>query len=356
MLKEKKPNISLIARKCDVSKMTVSRALRNEPCVAAPTRDMIFLAAEKMGFMPSGCYQAKNSQPVKNYSILFQEECSLQDVYFREIILGIQKELFAHGCGCSLGVLKNDYAEFLTLNTMLRSQQVHGVLVVGGVPVRYVETLAATFLNVIFIDYPGEPGIRRPYNTVCTDNVYGGHLAVGHLLDLGRKRVLFIGGKKEHYFSRDLFRAYEECLTEYKIPLDPTLIRYGDFHVDSGTRVIQCALEEGLRFDAIFSNDEMACGAIKALIRAGIKIPDEVAVVGFDGLPLGQAITPALTTVMVDRENMAKQAVRRLLTLEQETGPETRFEKISLFPTLLIRESCGAKPERSVAKVEREIP
>ncbi len=340
----KKANITLIARKCGVSKMTVSRVLRQEPNVSASTREMVLKAARKAGFMPSGFYQAKETA-ARNYYILFQEECSVNDAYFSGIILSIQRELFERGFGCSFGVIKNDYSEFLALNKILRAGEVQGVLVVGEAPTEYVNSLQANFLNLIFIDYPGDPGIVRPYNAVCTDNVYGANLAINHLLKLGRRRILLIAGREDHYFSRDLSRAYMETLARQKIEIDSRLIVHADFHVTGGFEAVKRVMDAGIPFDAVFSNDEMACGAINALRQAGRRVPEEVAVVGFDGLPIGEVVSPGLTTVVVDREKMGRLAVRRLLEIEEETAADEKFEKISLFPKLLIRGSCGGRNE-----------
>jgi LacI family transcriptional regulator len=159
---------------------------------------------------------------------------------------------------------------------------------------------------------------------------------------LGRKRILLISGRKGHYFSNDLLRAYKESMAENNHELDPRLIVNGDFHVESGFEVTKKVLERGIDFDGVFSNDEMACGAIKALKLGKLRIPQDVSVVGFDGLPIGNVISPALTTVVVDREKMGRLAVRRLIALEQETGNNEDLEKISIFPKLLVRESCGA--------------
>jgi len=339
----RKPTLTLIARKCGVSKMTVSRVLRNEPNVSGATRELVMRVAEKVGFQPSGCYHVNHNPSTQHYYVLFQREYSAKDAFFRGIIFSIQAALFERGWGCSFGVVKNDYAEFLKLNRILRSQDVSGILVVGEIPTSYANVLQTNFLNLVFIDYPGDPGIEQPYNAVCTDNVYGGHLAMNHLLKLGRKRVLLIGGRKGHYFSNDLLRAYEETLREHSLGIDPRLITDADFHVTGGYEAAKRAREDGVTFDAIFSNDEMACGAIKALKQAGIKVPTDVSVVGFDGLPIGEVVSPALTTIVVDREKMGRLAVKRLLALEQEMGTEERYEKVGLFPKLLIRESCGAR-------------
>ena len=340
--KVEKCSLTLIARKCGVSKMTVSRVLRNEPNVSLTTRDLILRVAEKTGFLPSGVSNRATHSLARDYCILFQPEYSKKDAFFSTIIMSVQEELFQRGFGCVVGVIKDEYADFLKLNRIFSTQRVQGVIVVGEIPPRYSATLQANLLNLVFIDYPGDPGIENPYNAVCADNVHGGFLALNHLLKLGRKRILLILGREGHYFSNDLLWAYREALALHNLKLDPRLIINGDFHVKGGFKAAKSVLEAGISFDAVFSNDEMACGAIKALKAAGLKIPTDVSVVGFDGLPIGEIISPALTTVVVDREKMGRLAVKRLLALDQEMGDEEKFEKVIIFPKLLIRESCGA--------------
>jgi LacI family transcriptional regulator len=341
-LVSQKPNVTRIALQCGLSKMTVSRVLRNHPNVSKATRDLVLDVAKKVGFKPSRHYHEKQTSSSPNYYVLFQQEYSINDAYFSEIILTVQNELFQQGFGCSFGIIQNEYSEFLKLNELLRARDIHGVLVVGDISKVYAETLATNFPNLVFIDYPGGPTINKPYNAICTDNLYGGHLAIEHLLNLGRRRVLLIGGKKEHYFTEDMIRAYRETLAEHQIEFDPNLITYGDFHVEGGFIAISQTLQAGIAFDAVFTNDEMACGALKALNQAKLSVPSDVAVVGFDGLPIGEVVSPALTTVTVDRKKMGQQAIKRLLELEQGKNKEDLYGKISLFPRLHIRESCGA--------------
>jgi DNA-binding LacI/PurR family transcriptional regulator len=337
-----KPNLALIARKCGVSKMTVSRVLRGKPNVSPATRESVLGVAEKVGFQPSGNSHEDDKVSTRNYVILFQSEYSQKDAFFSGIILTVQRELFAQGFNCSVGIVKNEYSEFLKLNRLLHAHQIHGILVVGDIAPHYADALQANFHRLVFIDYPGDAQIKCAYNAVCVDNVYGGQLAVNHLLTLGRKRILLISGRGGHYFSNDLLRAYKDTLESRRIEVDPRLILNGDFHVKSGFKVTKAALEAGVKFDAIFSNDEMACGAIKALKLAGLRVPQDVSVVGFDGLPMGEVISPALTTVAVDRDKLGRLAVRRLLAHDQASGDDEKFEKICIFPQLLVRESCGA--------------
>ena len=286
-------------------------------------------------------------RPARSYCVLFQPKYSSKDAFFSGIILSVQQELFARDCSCSFGLIKDGYADFLKLNRILRSRDTQGILIVGQIPPHYASVLQTNFLNVVFIDYPGDPDVSNPYNAVCVDNVYGGHLALNHLLRIGRKRILLICGEEGHYFSNDLLRAYRETLADHHMEIDPRLVVYADFHVKGGFKATQQVLEAAVPFDAIFSNDEMACGAIKALKQASRKVPEDVSVVGFDGLPIGEVVSPTLTTVAVDRAKMGKLAVKRLLQFERETGEDEKFEKISIFPSLLVRESCGGRAEKA---------
>jgi LacI family transcriptional regulator len=339
--KKSKPTLAVIARSCGVSKMTVSRVLRNDPNVAEATRNLVLSRAEKTGFLPSGTRHLAGDKSTGDYCILFQPEYSKKDAFFSGIILSVQQELFDRGFGCSVGVIKNEYSEFLKLNRILCARHVRGILVVGEIPTQYAATLQENLLNVVYIDYPGDSALGSPYNAICVDNAFGSHLALRHLIKLGRGRILLICGKAGHYFTNDLIRAYEATMAQHNLGIDPSLILYADFHTKGGFDAVKSALETGIRFDAVFSNDEMACGAIQALKQAGYAVPKDVAVVGFDGLPIGEIISPALTTVIVDREKMSRLAVTRLLEIDHETGGEGAFEKVSIFPRLLVRESCG---------------
>jgi len=336
----KKVNLSLIAKHAGVSKMTVSRVLRNEENVSPKTHQAVMQAAEAVGFVPARPRRVRKE--TSHYYILFQQDCSVNDAYFSDIILSIQEALFEQGYGCSFGIVHENYANFVKLNSIMKSREISGAFVVGEIPARHANALLEGLSPIIFIDYAGSPTLDYPYNSIATDNVYGGHQALRHLLGLGRRRIVLLTGRSGHYFTNDLLRAYEQTLAEYAIDIDPRLILQGDFHTESGHRAIAEAMSRGLDFDAIFSNDEMACGAIRALHEAGRSVPQEVSIVGFDDLPAGQMITPRLTTVAVDRKKMGQLAVRRLLELDGVSGDATH-EKTALFPTLGVRESTCQK-------------
>lgn len=339
-----KNSMAAIARTCGVSKMTVSRVLRNDPNVSELTRLRVIRAAEKTGFLlPNTRRGSGRAISIRHFYILFQQDYSLNDAYFSEIILSVQGELFQRGFGCSLAVVKDDYSDFIKLSNIIRSSNTSGVFVAGEIPNNYAEALQKTFINLVFVDYPGDPDIRGPYQAICTDQLFGAQLAIRYLLRLGRKRILLMCGKPGHYFTNDLIQAYRMELGKLDMEVTKDLITYGDFHVSGGYESTKRALKEGIEFDAVLSNDEMACGAMRAITEHGLAIPEDVSVVGFDGLPMGEIVSPRLTTIVVDRAMMGRLAVERLLALNETSPVLGTAEKISLYPKLLIRESCGGK-------------
>ena len=344
-MKQGKVGLNSIASKCNLSKMTVGRVLRNDPYVAQETRHQVLEMAERLNYIPSRYKynQTGSVSSTKNYFILFQKEFSLKDVFFSEIIRSIQHELFDSGAVCSFGVIKEKYVDFLKLYNILKSADPDGLIVVNLVPDNYLNTLIDQFRTLILVDNPGSSKILKPYNAVFYDNKFGSALAVNHLVKLGRKKILFICGDPKHYFSQELLQGYQNTLLEHDIEFDEKRIFFADFHIMGGYRAAKKALETGVEFDALFSNDEMAFGAMKALKEHGLNVPADVSVVGFDGLAIGENTHPSLTTLFVDREKMGVMAARRLLDMEKDVPSGNKFEKIVLFPELLVRESCGFK-------------
>ena len=143
-------------------------------------------------------------------------------------------------------------------------------------------------------------------------------------------------GPEEHYFSRDIVQGYRDILFQNDIPCEKRLILEADFTADGAAFTVKNAVEKGVEFDAIFTNDEMAVGVIRALHDLGKNIPTDVAVAGCDGLPVGKHLIPSLTTVVMDYNRMGQLAVDRITEKSGKTEPEYH---IRLLPNLQVRES-----------------
>jgi DNA-binding LacI/PurR family transcriptional regulator len=343
MKRENRVSLTVIANRCNTSTMTVSRALRKNSYVAEDTRRKILSVARELNYIPRGGSSAESNSATHNYFILFQQQFSDNDAFFSGVIRGIQQELFSHGALCSFGVIKREYEGILQLNDILKSVSPEGLIVVGDVPSDYLNHLLVQFPSLVLVDNPGGCGIKMPYNAIFYDNELGAELGLQHLIKQGRKDIILLCGTPEHYFTQSFIKGAQNTFGENGLELEPFRIFYSDFHITGGYEAAGRIMKSGNKFDAVFTNDEMAVGLIKAFKERGIRIPDDVAVVGYDNLPVGKTITPVLTTIAVDRERMGMLAARRAFELAQGTFTGARFEKTALFPELIIRESCGAK-------------
>ena len=177
---------------------------------------------------------------------------------------------------------------------------------------------------------------------VDVDNVAAARSAVEHLIGLGHRRIACItNGPPEDAASASRLEGYRMALEYAGIAFDPALVRYGDFEERSGTEAMLDLLAAAPLASAVFvASDEVALGALKALRARGLRVPDDIALVGFDDLPISEFVDPALTTVRVPARAIGAQAAAMLIELiTSHVQPESRF-----LPTeLVIRESCGAR-------------
>jgi DNA-binding LacI/PurR family transcriptional regulator len=175
---------------------------------------------------------------------------------------------------------------------------------------------------------------------ITIENKNGAATLINHLIEVhGRRRIVFLKGPTDHEDSSWRERGYREALEAHNIKFDPRLIGPGKFDEEEGFATVQQMLSEGIKFDAIFAgDDDAAIGAIRALNMAGRRVPQEVAVAGFDDVPFARYLSPALTTVRAPIERVGREAVRQLV--RQINGEQA--DPLTLMQTeLVIRESCG---------------
>jgi LacI family transcriptional regulator len=183
---------------------------------------------------------------------------------------------------------------------------------------------------------------------VDVDNMAAARTAVEHLIGLGHRRIACItNGPPEDSASTARLAGYRQALDAAGLPFDGALVRYGDFEERSGSEAMLGLLSEAARPSAVFvASDEVALGALKTLRARGFRVPDDIALVGFDDLPISEFVDPALTTMRVPARAIGAQAAAMLIELITAHGePESRF-----LPTeLVIRESCGASRDHQHA-------
>jgi LacI family transcriptional regulator, galactose operon repressor len=339
-----------VARLAGVSTATVSRVIHGQDRVRDSTRARVQQVIEQLGYVPDGAAQSlsrrrkcviglvcvERQSPAQQYDI---ESMSL--LFYDEILRGVEGRIRHHNWSLLITYLQEDYEPDLPRLLSL-SGQVDGLLIGEGiVPSQFLSKLAARLPVVVIAGSPHE----RAADVVTADNRAGAAALLAHLIDdHGRRRLYHVDGPQSAPDARERRLALSELLAAHP---DCQLAgsSQGSFSVQSGEEAGAKLLAEGpgeLPDAIICANDQMAIGVLQALTRAGIEVPGQVAVAGFDDIFPGSLCDPPLTTVHQPMRLLGERACARLL--ERIARPGLR-PKVELLPTeLVLRSSCGCPP------------
>ncbi|UYY59312.1 LacI family DNA-binding transcriptional regulator [Sphingomonas sp. S2-65] len=324
-----------LAALAGVSVSTASRALNDHPAISTRTKQKIWSLARDHDYpfrrhMPTGPIGAEGSVAIVTPH-LRGRALPLSHPFFLELLASIGEAARARSCDFTVShTAPANYDDLVLAATTSRA---NGVIFLGQSMLHdELNQLAET--NTRFIVW-GAQMPKQHYCSVGSDNLLGGRRATAHLARLGRKRIMFLGSTDPEAMLRR--RGYREALAECGLDFDPELIVPVDFEMEPAEDAVSRLQRRGVQFDGIVaSSDLIALGAIRALQRAGLSVPADVSVVGYDDMLLARLSTPALTTVRQDTQEAGRILVSRLL----DPVPDTRSE---LLPTnLIVRESCGA--------------
>lgn len=335
------PNLTLedIAEKAGVSRSTVSRVINNQPNVREDVRGRVLQVINDTGYRPNVAARSLASQRTSMIGLVMPHSVShfFTDPYFPHLVQGI-----AQGCnkyeqtlGLFLVASKDDEEKIFP--RVSRGSMLDGVIVQAGHhgdPT--VGRLMRANIPVVFL---GRPFQIEGVSYVDIDNVEGAYNAVAHLIRLGYQRIGTIAGPEHSTVGIDRKQGYHNALRDRDIEIDGQLTVEGDFTEAGGYRAMQKMLPA--QPEAVFAaSDIMAIGAMRAARDAGLSIPNEIAFVGFDDLPLATPPNPLLTTVRQPIHRFGATAVETLIDLI-ENGPEPP-RRIIMSTELVVRDSCGA--------------
>jgi LacI family transcriptional regulator len=327
-----------VARAAGVSIATASRVVNDSPLVAGATRARVREVAGRLCYSPHGAARSLITSRTHTIGILLPD---LYGEFFSELIRGIDQTAQRAGFHCLLASARHTGP---LLEAALRSMRgrVDGLILMspeftGELSRR---TLPEGFPVVLVHCPPSE----LPCDSLLVANDRGARAMVGHLAGLGHRRIAIIGGAAGNYDATERLRGYREALEECGLRASPELEAPGDFGEESGARATRRFLTLPLveRPTAIFAaNDCMAIGALSTLRAAGLRVPEDMALGGFDDIPMARFMTPPLTSVHVDISALGARAVTRLLDLLQGRAGSAPYRET--FPTtLVVRQSCGA--------------
>jgi LacI family transcriptional regulator len=338
--------ISDVAEHASVSPATVSRVLNGTYPVAGVTRARVQKAVRELGYVRNAHAQALRGTSTDVVGVIIND---VADPYFSEIMAGVQEIAAASGTLIVLCNSLRDPDSELQYMEMLRGQRVAAVIVAGGAREdtgylrglrRSVRGLRQQGVAVVMC------GRRVPgTDVVLPDNRSGAAMITRHLIERGHRRIAQITGIPSFSTTTDRCGGHLEALTEAGIERDPRLSGAGHFTRDGGYEAARDLLGRGADFTAIFAaNDLMAMGALAALHDAGLRVPEDVSVVGFDDVPIVRDIVPGLTTVRVPMREMGRRSTRLALS-----GGGRRPEEVLLPVEVIERESVAPAPHRTDA-------
>jgi LacI family transcriptional regulator, xylobiose transport system transcriptional regulator len=324
--------VAHIARLAGVSAPTVSKVINGHSGVALDTRQRIEEIIREHG------YQRAESGPgsVPIVEILFQ---ALDSLWALEIIRGVEQAIRDRGLAVALTEMQGRQTPGRAWTEQLLTRRPLGVIAVSAdLTPRQHAQLRTRNIPLVALDPTGEPAHAIP--SVGATNWNGGLLAARHLLDLGHRRIAMINGPDSYLCCRARFDGYRTALETAGVQVDPTLVRTAPLYVDGGIAEARHLLGRPDRPTAIFTgNDLQALGVYEAARNAGLRIPEDLSVIGFDDLPFVRWSTPALTTVRQPLVEMGAAAASMLLRIT--AGDTLDHDRVELPTTLVIRHSTA---------------
>ncbi len=326
-----------IASRCGVSAMTVSRVLRQSSLVKTATKERVLQVAEELGYLRGarmGRPAGNDPEEARRVLLICWSSGHNLALYHAGLITALEQRLTACNCECLLLCGNGDYRGFLRMLEAAKQRAAEVTFIIGDFPVPQLNAIVAAFPGAILLDNPGEAKIAA-FSSLAFDNKAAACLGVEHLLDCKCRNIILCLGHANHFFSREMLEGYRKTLQTHGLQFFPENILYADFTAEGAGRAMSTLLESGHKFDAVFSNDEMAAGICRVLLSRGIGIPSKVQVCGCDNLPLGKLLYPSLTSVSLDYDELAKQAME----LINRSGKIKLPVKLRLPPELIVRES-----------------
>ncbi|MGQ0712894.1 MAG: LacI family DNA-binding transcriptional regulator [Gemmatimonadaceae bacterium] len=322
-----------MARAARVSVATVSRALNDSGPVRDETRRRVREAAQHLRFTPHGGARSLITSRTNTLGVLLPD---LYGEFFSEIIRGIDREAQRAGYQLLLSSARNARDE---VHVAFRAMygRVDGLILMapdGELAELFAHRRDGT--PIVFINSPVSSGDAR---LLTIDNHGGAYQMVRHMLERGRERIAIIRGAERNHDAAERLRGYRDALEESGVRRDARWEVPGDFTEAAGYRAARAVLKLRPRPSAIFAaNDAMAIGALSALREAGVVVPDEMAVAGFDDIPMARYVSPPLSSVHVPIAQLGERAMDLLLGTIADPG-NGAARRVVLPTTLVIRKS-----------------
>jgi LacI family transcriptional regulator/LacI family repressor for deo operon, udp, cdd, tsx, nupC, and nupG len=340
-----------VARIAEVSISTVSRVINEPELVNKETRRRVQKAIDELGYLPNRVARRLRGEGggAKLIGLVLPD---IQNPFFADLARGVEDVAQQHGYLVFLGNSDEDAAKEKRYLDVMRAESVDGIIVPPSSETdEAVADLVRRQLPVVCVD---RRLLRGKVDTVLVDNVRGAAEAMEHLIGLGHHRIGFIEGLPQLSTSRERLQGYRQALEDHGISFDPSLVRQGDSRQESGRELTRELLELPDRPTALLvGNNLMTLGSLVMIHQKGLRIPEDVAILGYDDMPWALALNPPLTAVRQPGDEVGRRAME--LLLQRIRDPQRSVSLVMMQPELVVRKSCGAGLARGGEKRVRAV-
>lgn len=331
-----------VARRAEVSVASVSRALNGLDNVRAETRDRVIAAANELGYVPHAGARSLSLSRAHAIGVVLPD---LHGEFFSECVRGMDREASRRGYVLLLSNMHDDSERAANALRTMRGR-VDGLLVMAPhIPPESLERALPAALPAVLINAPGTFGSRP---SLRFDNAAGADAIVRHLVENGYRHIVHIAGPETNVDAQERVEGYRRAMALHAPGIEPRIIG-GDFNEEAGAAAARRILASAEPCDAVFAaNDMMALGCLHALRSAGKQVPGDIAVAGFDDVPLARYM--ALTTVRVRIAEIGARAVARLIDLLD--GRDTGAQNEMHVPELIVRATTAPRSPKGASDAQ----
>jgi len=330
------PTSQDVAKRAGVSIATVSRVLNNAPHVRPEIRRKVLRAVKALNYQPNRTAQRLRARQSKVLGLIISD---IQNPFFTSVVRGIEDVAYQNGYSLVLCNSDEDPEKEKLYVDVMRAEAVAGVIIASASETQpHIDTLLDTHIPVVALDRRIKD---RRVDSVLVSNVQGAYQAVTHLIERGHRYIGFIGLPLNRTTGRERFEGYQRALRQHHLPVVRARMRISDAKQQGGYAAAQDLLAHQPRLTALFvANNLTTLGALQAIHERGLRIPDDISIVGFDDMPWATLLHPPLTAVAQPTYELGRQAAELLLARLKD--PRKPVAHVQLPTTLIVRGSTGA--------------
>ncbi len=330
-----------VAKKSGYSITTVSKVLNNYPNVSDKAKEKVEMVVKELGYMPNSSARTLATKKSKMIGVVFSEDSDvgITHPFFSAVFESFKKQLELYNY--DMLFVSRNIENNQNYYNHLKNRGVDGVIVVVADSDEVEKELMGSDIPVVFIDT-----LIENTNVVFSDNLHGSMIAVDHLYELGHRKIAHITGKPTLFTAMERIQGFQLAIEKYQLRIPASyIVDGGYFSYEGGRLAMMKLLTLADPPSAVFvSGDEMAIGAIKAIKEAGLRVPEDISIIGFDDISIAKYTDPPLTTIRQDTDRIGRQAA--VLLLDEIDGGSKSYQSKVIPVSLVKRDSCQVYPQQ----------